>query len=87
MPGGSQGNLCAIGPIGRFNPAAGYPVQSSGAAGSLSIQLDLQNTPTPSAAVMVFVGETWNFQCWYRDFLQGQGATSNFTDAVELTFQ
>ncbi|MCP3916270.1 MAG: hypothetical protein GY711_12005 [bacterium] len=29
-------------------------------------------------------GETWNFQCWYRD--NNPGPTSNFTDAVSVTF-
>jgi hypothetical protein len=29
------------------------------------------------------VGETWCFTAWFRDL----GVTSNFTDAVALTFQ
>ena len=29
----------------------------------------------------VQVGETWHFQCWYRDV-----GTSNFTDAVAVSF-
>ncbi len=29
-------------------------------------------------------GDTWNFQCWYRD--NNPVPTSNFTDAVSVTF-
>ncbi|MCP4035984.1 MAG: hypothetical protein GY733_03545 [bacterium] len=30
-------------------------------------------------------GDTWNFQCWYRD--NNPGPTSNFTDAVTVVLQ
>ena len=30
-------------------------------------------------------GQTWNFQAWYRD--ANPTVTSNFTDAVGITFQ
>ncbi len=33
--------------------------------------------------VAVLPGETWNFQCWYRD----AGGTNNFTDVVSVLFQ
>ena len=44
--------------------------------------VDLNGIPSGSGFVAVQPGETWNFQCWYRD-----GATSNFTDAVSITFE
>ena len=46
--------------------------------------LDLANTPTPMGNVSVLAGQTWNFQAWYRD--NNPGPTSNFTDAVSVTF-
>ncbi|MCP3920576.1 MAG: hypothetical protein GY711_34045 [bacterium] len=80
MPGGSQGALClAAGPdLGRFNAQ----VQSSGNTGSFSIPVDLTAIPVAAGPPHTVVsGETWHFQCWFRD-----GATSNFTDAVTIDF-
>lgn len=72
-PGGSQGNLCLSGQIVRFAKQVG----SSGEEGLISIQVDLTSPP-------VNAGETWNFQGWFRD--QSPGPTSNFTEAVSVTF-
>lgn len=80
-PGGSQGNLCLGGAIGRYN----NDVASTGAVGKLSLQLDLTETPTPGGSVAILAGETWRFQCWFRD--QNPIQTSNFTDGVVITFQ
>ena len=77
LPGGSQGNLCLGGKIGRF---AGQ-VSSTGSGGEFSIPVDLNFLPmSPPQAVQP--GETWNFQAWFND-----GATSNFTDGLYVTFQ
>ena len=81
-PGGSTGTLCLSGPIGRFSG----PGQSSGAAGELRLALDLTALPTPNAPSAALPGETWYFQTWYRDSDAGV-ATSNFTDAVSVTFR
>jgi hypothetical protein len=79
--GGSQGNLCiAGGPIGRY--VGPGQVLNSGSAGSFSLPIDLTQHPTPLGFVAVAPGETWNFQCWYRD----TGSTSNFTDALQVMF-
>ncbi len=83
-PNNSQGNLCVIGSIGRYN--ALDELQNSGTAGAFELTLDLTQTPTPAGAVSILAGETWYFQCWYRDFLPGQGPTSNFTGAIEIPF-
>ncbi|MCP3919935.1 MAG: hypothetical protein GY711_30770 [bacterium] len=80
MPGGSRGNLCIVGAIGRFNAQ----IQNSGLFGTFCIDVDLTSVPQPVGSVAVQVGETWNFQCWYRD--NDPGPTSNFTDAVTMTF-
>lgn len=82
MPGGSQGNLCLAGDIGRYNGAL---IFNSGTNGVGSLALDLTSTPTPTGPVTVFPGQTWNFTCWYRDL--NPGAASNFTDGISLSFQ
>jgi hypothetical protein len=83
-PGGSAGNLCLGGAIGRY--VGPGQVQNSGGAGSVSLVLDLTSTPTPTGFVSVQSGETWSFQTWFRDAVGGQ-ATSNFSDGLEVTFQ
>ena len=82
MPGGSIGTLCLGAPIGRFDAL----VQGSGAAGQLVQRIDLTAIPFATGAQAAQAGETWSFQCWYRDTLVGL-PTSNFTDAVSITFQ
>ncbi len=79
-PGGSQGNLCLSGNIGRFS----QQIQSSGAAGSFTIQVDLTSIPT-NPPQSVIAGQTWNFQAWFRDM--NPGPTSNFTDGVSIAFE
>ena len=79
----SQGTLCIIGNIGR---GAGGGIINSGALGVLQGQLDLAALPQPTGAVAAQPGETWHFQAWHRDAVGGQ-TTSNFTDAVAVTFQ
>jgi len=80
QPGSSQGNLCVLGNIGRFRSQ----IQNSGATGTFDIDIDLTSMPTnPNQAV--FVGQTWNFQTWFRD--NNPGSTSNFSNAVAVTFQ
>ncbi len=80
-PGSSQGNLCLGGATGRHISTLG----SSGATGELNAVLDLTQIPTPGGPYAVQPGETWNFQCWFRD--HNPGSTSNFTDGVEILFQ
>ena len=82
-PAGSQGNLCIAGSLGRFNGAG--QIQSSGTSGWIALEVDLTSIPTPAGPVAVQPGETWSFQAWYRD--RNPIATSNFTDAMSITFQ
>ncbi len=83
-PGGSSGNLCLAGSIGRF--VGPGQILNSGAAGTFSLVLDLGSLPQPAGSVAAQVGETWRFQAWYRDQTLGL-PTSNFTDGVALTFR
>ncbi|MCP3919044.1 MAG: LamG domain-containing protein [bacterium] len=78
-PPGSQGLICLVGNIGRYNQIANIIQGPTG-----SIMIDLTAIPVnPTAAVMP--GETWNFQCWFRD--NNPALTNNFTDGVEILFQ
>ena len=83
-PGGSTGNLCLGGAIGRF--VGPGQIQSSGTTGEISLGIDLTALPSPTGPVAGVAGETWNFQAWYRDAVGG-AATSNFTDGLALTLQ
>ena len=74
-PGGSQGDLCLGGNIIRYV----NQVQSSGSAGEFGIDVD-----TASLPAIIQAGETWNFTTWYRD--ANPTPTSNFTDAVSVSF-
>jgi len=76
-PGGSAGNLCLGGTIGRYSSS----VLSSGAGGAFSLPIDLTDMPDPTSGT-VQVGETWNFTAWFRD-----GSTNNFADGVAVLFQ
>jgi len=76
LAGGSQGNLCLGQPLGRFAAL----IQSSGSTGEISIEVDLTNIPLLGPVAQ---GDTFNFQCWYRDV----GSNSNFSDAVEVVFR
>jgi hypothetical protein len=79
FPGGSQGNLCLSGSVGRYSGSIG----SSGSTGLISLALDLSQTPQPAGPVSINPGESWNWQLWHRD----QGGNSNFTDGIQITFQ
>jgi hypothetical protein len=58
-----------------------------GNAGGFSAPIDLTALPYAgvpgSSSISVLPGETWYWQCWYRDGIGGQ---SNFSDAVAITF-
>lgn len=78
-PGGSAGNICiASTQIGRY---AG-DVLNSGAIGTVSLDVDLLMTPSPLGFLVTTAGETRYWQYWFRD-----GLSSNFTDAVRITFE
>ena len=76
QPPGSQGPLCLGGGIGRFNQPHEILIGPQD-----SIEVDLTAFPM-NPWTPVLAGETWYFQCWYRD---GSGA-SNFSDALSVTF-
>ena len=81
FPPGTQGNLCLGGGIGRF----GSQVAPALEGGWLSITVDLGAVPVPGGTTAVQPGETWRFQCWFRD--RNPHATSNLTDGLAITFR
>ncbi|MBL4771180.1 MAG: right-handed parallel beta-helix repeat-containing protein [Planctomycetes bacterium] len=85
-PGGSSGNLCLGGVIGRFNHVS--QIRNTGATASIELLLDLNSLPLATGTVPVLIGETWHFQAWYRDGIPSIGFhTSNFTDGIAITFE
>lgn len=76
-PGGSQGNLCIGGTVGRFLD----DIFLTTAAGRATVDPDLTRMPI-GPGIPAFPGETWTFQAWYRD--SNPGPTSNFTDAIAV---
>ena len=83
-PGGSDGDLCLGGDIGRYVGAG--QIQSSDAAGTFSLSIDVTVIPTPTGFTSASAGQTWNFQAWHRDS-EPMMATSNFTEGLALTFE
>ncbi len=74
----ADGILCVGPDWGRHIAQAG----NSGGTGSITTVVDLMNLPRPMPnSVMVMAGETWYFQLWHRD-----GASSNLTNGVSVTF-
>ena len=84
-PNASQGNLCVIGNIVRFNQPGQLGMIANG---TFQRQLPLDNfAEPPTFMVEVMSGDTWNFQFWHRDFVSGVGSTSNFTAGLEVLFE
>ncbi len=80
-PGGSQGDLCIGGSIGRFAD----DLRFTGNGHQVSVDLDTRQMAGPNGPINVIPGSTWNFQLWCRDL--NPGPTTNFTNALEVTFQ
>ncbi|MFT5732984.1 MAG: hypothetical protein ACJA2W_000365 [Planctomycetota bacterium] len=83
IPGGSAGNLCVVGSVGRY--VGPGQIQQANASGTISLGIDLTMTPQPLGFVSVASGETWNYQAWFRDSMGGT-PTSNFTDGYSISF-
>ena len=75
-PGGSSGNLCLGGTIGR---AMGDRVVSTG-TGSVNLPMSLCLPFNLGGSIAA--GDTWNFQLWFRD-----GTTSNTSDGISVLFR
>jgi hypothetical protein len=83
-PGGSVGNICVGGSVGRFVGLG--QIQSTGTTGSIQLEIDLTQQPTPTGFVSVQSGETWYYQTWFRDF-SFIGVGTNFSNASSVTYR
>ncbi len=83
-PGGSMGNLCLSGAIGRY--VGPGQIQSTGDSSTLVLDIDLTAIPGPGGTSVVSPGDTWKFQTWHRDIVGG-GQISNLTDAVSMVWR
>ena len=72
-----NGTLCVTG--GAFR----LPVTQVDPMGVATHALDITDPPNPDGQISS--GDTWNFQCWYRDPAAG-GSGYNLSDALEVTF-
>lgn len=79
--GGSTGNLCLGGSLGRDQIVLG-----SGPGGETTRALDWAAVPQASGPGPAQPGDTWHFQLWHRD-LMGGVPTSNFSPGLTLTVQ
>ncbi len=82
----SDGNIC----IGGGTFGRHFQDIYIGTTGSFDLVLDLTDIPYPTApgnySATVLAGQTWYFQCWYRDAVLGAGR-SNFSGAIGILFQ
>ena len=83
-PGGSAGNLCLGGSVGRF--VGPGQILNAGASGSFQLAIDVTALPIGVTTIAVGAGDQINFAAWFRDTVFGQ-ATSNFTNGVEVTLR
>jgi len=82
-PGGSAGNLCLGGGVGRYSNF----VASTGTTGTLSRPFNVNSYPSPSGPVgPVQAGASLYFQWWHRDSSAAGTSTSNFTRGLRVTF-
>ena len=89
-PGGSAGNLCVVGDVGRFVQPGQIKVSSASGTIGLSTTLgewSTANIPqaSPPVSYAAMAGLTSNFQLWHRDSDMG-GATSNFSNGLAITW-
>jgi len=80
----ASGTLCVGGNIIRFQ-GPGQILQAD-ANGEFSLQVDTQALPAGIPTPIV-AGDTYNFTAWFRDTDPMTGATANFSDGYEITFQ
>lgn len=74
-----NGFLCTGGSLHRF------PLQNSGATGTLVLGPGIAAS-TSAGAAPIASGQTWNFQCYYRDSISPCGHQVNISNGYSVTF-
>ncbi len=69
--------------IGGFD-ASGMMINASGTS-TTGFGFDVPSTIPAILPITIMAGDTWNFQCWYRDTPSGVGS-SNFSNGLSVTF-
>jgi hypothetical protein len=91
----ASGDVCIAG--GTFGRHVFGSDIYMGTDGTFTIDVDLADIPSPRDAgvggnpsylysTSALTGETWYWQCWFRDPTSGTGH-SNFSEAISVTFQ
>ena len=90
----ASGDVCIAG--GTFGRHVFGSDIYMGTDGTFTIDVDLTDVPSPRDGISfpnpghystaVLAGETWYWQCWFRDPTSGKGH-SNFSEAISVTFQ
>ncbi len=85
--GDGEGALCVQGSLVGFHRPG--DVGPANAAGMASLQVDLSAIPLPAAgtSTAALPGDTFRFQCWYRDVTAAGVSTNNTTNAVAIVFE
>ncbi len=84
VPGGSQGNLCLTGAIGRLNRSSAEIFQTDN-AGAATVDVDLMSLPGPTSSAPAVAGQSRYFQAWFRD--ANPTVASNFTNGLRIDFR
>lgn len=72
--GGSPGDLCLGGAIGRLNRPG--EVGNSAGLGRIHLRLQLGDLPGPAGSRSALAGETWRFQTWYLECHRADAAVT-----------
>ena len=95
----SNGHFCLVGAGGMFyrynvagtnmNSIGGFDASGTlvNAVGTSSVGtgFDVPSTIAGFVPITIVAGDTWHYQCWYRDTAAGAG-TSNFSSALTIRF-
>ena len=83
-PGGSAGNLCVGGAIGRFFSS----IQQVASNGTATTNVALSLIPHPVLGTIALqTGDNYHFQWWHRDSGGAGLPSSNFTNALRVVVQ
>ena len=73
--------------LGRFDAGgvlqnlAGNATSTGGSGYDVPAEL-----PYSPAGQVIQPGDTWSFQCWYRDQVTTPGDSANFSNAIDVLF-